>query len=158
MALMLRLKDMFASGHDRAIGGVEEVLRNDGWSVEREPIVEGVRPDIVARKPGHGTYVVEVKQGEDDANLGSVAQVETFRRTLDAVNEEGETHGILLIAGKQPPNLPLLDEAARNANVTLVTTESSGLDAIRASLASTDVLGSVRVEQHTSPSPHLGAA
>jgi|SRR5665811_1216422 len=76
------LRHLVGPTHDDVLTAVNEVLDQQGWEVQREPIIGGVRPDIVAHGPNGTSYVIEVKQGELEANLGAVAQVEAFRNAV----------------------------------------------------------------------------
>ncbi len=137
--MISRVRDLFGTSHDQLVDAVEQVLREQHWDVSRDQILGTVRPDIVARKPGGPTYVFEVKRGQLDANLGAVAQVETFRRAA-AQLVDGDAQGVLLVTGRAPENRPALDAAASGADVKLVWAPSAGVGTIRESLASSGVL------------------
>jgi predicted RecB family endonuclease len=107
------------------------VLREESWQVEREPVLENIRPDLVAHAPDGVTYIIEVKQGRLDANLGAVAQVEAFQNMASARYPGAK--GVLVVAGSAPENRSELDTAAHGAGVDVVWT-SSGVGSIRESL------------------------
>jgi RecB family endonuclease NucS len=125
-----RLRQLFGPTHDQLVSAVNSVLDLPGWEVQREPVIEGVRPDIVAREPNGTTFVIEVKQGDLEANLGAVAQVEAFRNAV-AEQSGGDTRGMLVVAGDAPEEL---DVVARSAGVQLVRTESGDVGSVRDSL------------------------
>jgi RecB family endonuclease NucS len=116
--------------HDAIVSAVNKALELPGWTVEVEPIVGNVRPDLVARGPDGTTHVIEVKQGGLEANLGAVAQVEAFRNAV-AEHRGGMAKGMLVVAGEPPEDL---DAAAERADVELVYTESAEIGAVRESL------------------------
>jgi hypothetical protein len=122
------------SRHDDMVGTVVDVLSQEDWQVEREPVVGSVRPDIVALSPSGARYVFEVKQSELDTNLGAVAQVETFRNAVD-VQEGGSTTGVLLVAGTVPSDLYGI------AGIEVVSTGSVDIVGVRESLAKSGLLG-----------------
>jgi RecB family endonuclease NucS len=113
---------LFKTSHDGMVKAVNEALDLEGWQVEVEPIVGNVRPDIVAREPNDGmSYVIEIKDGDLEANLGAVAQVETFRNAV-AEHRGGAVKGMLVVTGEAQQDLSAI---ARSANVELVQAESS---------------------------------
>lgn len=122
---------LFKPSHDVMVSALNKVLDGEGWQVEVEPIVGNVRPDIVAREPSGISYVIEVKGADLEANLGAVAQVETFRNAV-AEDRGEEVKGMLLVTGEPPEGL---DAIARGANIGLVRAESSD---------TTDLLESLR--------------
>lgn len=150
MAMSPRLRHLLRPTHDQLLSAVQEVLVGEKWDVDREPIVGtarhgpgacgslpgAVRPDIVAREPDGATYVIEVKQGEWEANLGAVAQVETFRNVV-AREFGGEPKGLLVIAGEAPKELRAV---ARSADVELVCAASAAIGSVRESLTRSGVV------------------
>jgi predicted RecB family endonuclease len=136
MALMT-LRDLL-NPHERIVSSVEKVLREESWQVEREPVLENIRPDLVAHAPDGATYVIEVKQGRLDANLGAVAQVEAFQNMAN--DRYPGAKGVLVVAGTAPENRGELDTAAHGAGVDVVWTSSSGVGSIRESLQSAGVM------------------
>ena len=98
------LRHLFGPRRDIVASAVEDILRAQGWDVQREPIVASMRPDIVARSPKGELYVMDVKQGDAAANLGAVAQVESLRNAVtDAWGASAK--GVLMVAGTPPPHL-----------------------------------------------------
>ncbi len=136
MALMA-LRDLLSS-HERTVSSVEKVLREKSWQVERQPVLENIRPDLVAHAPDGATYIFEVKQGRLDANLGAVAQVEAFQNVAN--DRYPGAKGILVVAGTAPENRGELDTAAHGAGVDVVWTSSGGVSSIRESLQSAGVV------------------
>jgi hypothetical protein len=128
-------KNLLSSSHEQILASVEKVLAGADWEVSREEIVGAVRPDIVARKPGGPTYVIEVKERDLDANFGAVAQVETFRNAV-AAKFGGEAKGLLMIAGEPSTQLSAV---AKKANVTLVQADSADIGSIRSLLTDSGV-------------------
>ena len=105
---------------------------------KRLTLLENVRPDLVAHAPDGATYVFEIKQGQLDANLGAVAQVEAFQNAAQGIYPDAK--GILVVAGTAPENRDTLDTAAHGAGVDVVWTTSSGVASIRESLQSAGVV------------------
>jgi hypothetical protein len=149
MALMA-FRDLL-NPHARTVSSVEKVLREGSWQVEREPVLENIRPDLVAHAPDGTIYIFEVKQGQLDANLGAVAQVEAFQNAANG--EYPGAKGILVVAGTAPENRGELDTAARGAGVDVVWTGSGGVGSIRESLQSAGILsgGTVAGGTHAAP-------
>ncbi len=136
MALMA-FRDLL-NPHARTVSSVEKVLREESWQVERQPVLENIRPDLVAHAPDGATYIFEVKQGRLDANLGAVAQVEAFQNVAN--DKYPGAKGILVVAGTAPENRGELDTAAHGAGVDVVWTSSGGVGSIRESLQSAGVV------------------
>jgi hypothetical protein len=147
MALMA-FRDLL-NPHERTVSSVEKVLREESWQVERQPVLENIRPDLVAHAPDGATYIFEVKQGRLDANLGAVAQVEAFQNVAN--DRYPGAKGILVVAGTAPENRGELDTAAHGAGVDVVWTSSGGVGSIRESLQSAGVVRGGTVVGGTQP-------
>jgi hypothetical protein len=90
--------------HRDLVEQVSSLLTDWNWHVRREPQVGTVRPDLVAETPDGKAYVIEIKTDVDDAHLGSLAQVETFKNALES--ELGyEPEAVLLLADEAPEKL-----------------------------------------------------
>lgn len=124
------LRHLVGPTHDDLVTAVNDLFDQQGWRVQREPIVGSVRPDIVACAPSGTSYVIEVKQGGLDVNLGAVAQVEAFR---NAVAEEsgGDAKGMLVVAGEIPDDLGAV---AERADIGVVQAGSADVGSLRRSL------------------------
>lgn len=145
MAMMPLLRHILGPTRDDVMSAVEEVLRKRNWEVQHEPIVGTVRPDILARDPGGATFVINVNQGGWNANLGAVAQVETFRNAV--ASEVGtEAKGVLVVAGEASEHL---DGLAASAGVEIVRAGSGDIGSVRESLTRAGVLGESAASQPT---------
>lgn len=136
MALISRMSYFFRPTHDRIVTSIEAVLRQQNWQVEREPAADAIPADIVAREPNGATYVIEVKRGAAEANLGAIAEVETLRDVVAKKTGE-DAKGVLVIAGEVPDEL---DAAAANAGVTLVRAGSGTSGSVLESLTRSGVV------------------
>jgi RecB family endonuclease NucS len=123
VAMMALIRHMLRPSHDQIVSAVENTLLEQHWKVDREPIVGTVRPDLVARQPDGTVYVFEIKQGGLEANLGAVAQVETYRNAV-AKQYGGQARGVLVVAGEASQGL---DEIAGRADVEIVRTSADAL-------------------------------
>lgn len=131
MALISRPIAETRTAHDRLVAEVQNLLERRQWTVSREPHLAGnLRPDIVARDPDGNRYVIEVKAGTGQAHLGAVAQVESYRNSLET--QLGQTKGVLVLAGGAPEQLTAV---AERAGVELIDA-SSGDEGMSGSLAS----------------------
>ena len=99
--------------HEELVDYVSDLLTEWEWTVNREPRVGTVRPDLVAEAPDGTAYVVEIKTGGDAGHLGSLGQIETFRNALEAE------------IGREPDALLLLADDAPDGSCRLPTTWGS---------------------------------
>lgn len=131
------LKHLFKLDHEETVSAIADALRGQRWDVMREPIVDAVRPDLVAQGPGGETVVIEVKQGDGRGNLGAVAQVEAYRNAV-AREAGSEAKGVLVLAGEVPVGL---GAAAEQAGVELIVTGSGNVASVRDALARSTAFG-----------------
>jgi hypothetical protein len=132
------LQSLFVSNGSSAVArGVAEIvadtLRASHWTVEEEPIIGGVQPDLLASDPaGDHSYVVEIKAPGEAGHFADVAQVAAYRRAAQAAL--GRNVGaILVIEGDASANTT---EAARELGVTLLATDAAHPDGAAAALVS----------------------
>jgi len=147
--MMALLKNILQPGHDDVVDAVAQTLADRHWQVDREPIVGGNRPDLVAHQPGGPTYVFEIKAGRPEANLGAVAQVEAY---LNAWPRDPDqlVKGVLVVGADAPAEL---DSIADDAGVELVRI-SGGLRSLDLSLESAGVVGGQQTASDgVTPSP-----
>ena len=116
--------------HDRLVATIVELLKEQNWTVEEEPRLGGLRPDIVARNPDGDSYVFELKTDPAQADLGAVAQVETYRNSL-AERDDG-AKGVLVVTADAPTELNVV---AAHAGVELVLPSAEDPIAFKSSLA-----------------------
>lgn len=134
--MMALLRHLLGPSRGDVTSAVEEVLREQNWEVQHEPIIGRVRPDILARDPNGATFVINVNQGGWAANLGAVAQVEAFRNAV--AREIGrEAKGVLVVAGDASQHL---DDMAARASVEVVRAGSGTAGSVRKSLTHSGVL------------------
>jgi hypothetical protein len=135
--MMALRRHLFGPTPEDVTSAVEEVLRERNWDVRHEPILGRVRPDILAKSPGGETYVINIKQDSSGADLGAVAQVESFR---DAVTREldKQATGVLVVIGERSPRLV---DLAASAGVEVVAAGAGDTATVRESLTRAGVLG-----------------
>lgn len=124
------LQSLFASnGNAVADRGVAEIvadaLRASDWTVQQEPIIGGVQPDLLASDPaGDRSYVVEIKSPGEAGHFADVAQVAAYRRAVQAALGR-EVGAVLVIEGDASANTA---DAARELGVTLLATDAAHPD------------------------------
>ncbi len=94
-----------------------ELFEEVEWTVEEEPQVGAMRPDLVVQSPNGATYVVEVKAGQGSAHFGSVAQVATFIEEYQDVRAVEDVRGLLVTNMATQENIL---EAARSLGIQVV--------------------------------------
>jgi len=99
---------------------VAEALRARHWTIQEEPIIGGVQPDLLASDPQGGrSYVVEIKSPGEAGHFADVAQVAAYRRAAQAALGR-DVEAILVIEGDASENTA---EAARELGVTLLAAD-----------------------------------
>jgi Restriction endonuclease len=127
---MRNLQSLFVSNGPSAVGrGVAKIVadafRASDWTVQEEPIIGGVQPDLLASDPaGDRSYVVEIKSPGEAGHFADVAQVAAYRRAAQAALGR-EVGAILVIEGDASANTA---EAARELGVTLVAADAAHPD------------------------------
>jgi hypothetical protein len=103
MALTVFRKDP-VDVHHQVVDFLSEVLTGWDWRVEREPRVGTVRPDVVAYDPDGAAYVFEVETSEHAGHLGTVGQLEAYKRALEQDLGKDAT-AVLLVSDAAPDQL-----------------------------------------------------
>lgn len=74
-----------------------EHLRGVGWSVQEEPLVGHMRPDLIAESPGgQKVFVIEFKVGTSPSvHFGALAQLSQYREAVEA-DKQGDVTPVLV--------------------------------------------------------------
>jgi len=102
-----------------------ELFEEVEWTVEEEPQVGAMRPDLVVQSPNGATYVVEVKAGQGSAHFGSVAQVATFIEEYQDVRAVEDVRGLLVTNMATQENIL---EAARSLGIQVAPVRGAARD------------------------------
>jgi hypothetical protein len=137
--MMALRRHLFGPTPEDVTSTVEQVLRERNWDVRHEPILARARPDILAESPHGRTYVINIKQDASSADLGAIAQVESFREAV-TVELHKQATGVLVVIGEDSPRLR---DLAAGAGVEVVVAGAGDPATVRESLTRAGVLGAV---------------
>jgi hypothetical protein len=110
---------------DEIRGDIAADLKERGWTVEAEPVLGSVRPDILISEDDR-VYVVEVVAGDDGVHFGSVAQAAAFGEAARNATHR-DVEAVLVVTG------PMSEEIGRVGNdfgVEVLSSESADPTAI----------------------------
>jgi hypothetical protein len=75
---------------------VSAALSAAGWSVEAQPVIGTVRPDLLVSTPRGEHVVVEVKAGKAPVHFGVVAQLAAYSKMAESMRQLGGVRSALL--------------------------------------------------------------
>jgi len=122
------------------IQDIASQLEETNWTVETEPVVSGLQPDLIARQGDH-TLVIELKLGTGSASVSSLVYLTKVQASLqESLGEEGQGQVVecVLVTNETVPDAVL--QTAREVNVDIIQVHPS---------SSTEVAREVR--EHLSP-------
>ncbi|HEX4806274.1 MAG TPA: hypothetical protein VFU94_10250 [Conexibacter sp.] len=64
---------------------VADALADAGWSVEKQPVLGTVRPDLLVESPQGDQIIVEVKAGKAPVHFGVIAQLAAYPKLAESV-------------------------------------------------------------------------
>lgn len=106
-------------------------LGRDDWSVQEQPALGTVRPDLLVRDAGGHEYLIEVKSGPNANHFGTIARVAAFRDA--AQSSLGQPVKAFLVLD-QPPTAELA-QVGDDFDVEVVGSESDDAAAVAQEVA-----------------------